>query len=105
MAAGLSTVLKWTGVFPNHSPDPTRPENLRDLQALVHRHQLDLGLAFDGDADRVIAVDGNGHILWPDRILMLLARHALAENPGRMAGVHDVKCTHQLDALDPRRRR
>lgn len=83
------------GNFPNHSPDPTQPENLRALQALVQAQQLDMGIAFDGDGDRMIAVDGNGHILWPDRILALLAQHVLAANPGRTVA-YDVKCTYRL---------
>lgn len=86
------------GNFPNHSPDPTQPANLRALQALVQAQQLDIGIAFDGDGDRMIAVDGKGHILWPDRILALLAQHVLANNPGRTVA-YDVKCTHRLDQL------
>ncbi|MFN3785410.1 MAG: phosphomannomutase/phosphoglucomutase [Thiothrix sp.] len=84
------------GSFPNHSPDPTQPANLLALRHLVQTQQLDLGIAFDGDGDRMIAVDGNGHILWPDRILALLAQRILAENPGRIVA-YDVKCTHHLD--------
>ena len=61
------------GNFPNHSPDPTDPENLEALQQLVIENKLDIGIAFDGDGDRVIAVDCNGKILWPDRIMILLA--------------------------------
>lgn len=84
------------GEFPNHSPDPTQPDNLLALQALVQEKQLDIGIAFDGDGDRMIAVDGNGHILWPDRILQLLAQSVLKEQPGRMVA-YDVKCTYRLD--------
>ena len=84
------------GNFPNHSPDPTQPANLQALQTLVQEKQLDIGLAFDGDGDRIIAVDGNGHILWPDRILQLLAQSVLKEQPGRMVA-YDVKCTYRLD--------
>lgn len=86
------------GNFPNHSPDPTRPENLQALQKLVREKQLDIGIAFDGDGDRTIAVDSNGHILWPDRILMLLAQAVLPDNPQRTVA-YDVKCTHQLDRI------
>lgn len=86
------------GTFPNHSPDPTRPENLQALQALVRKQQLDIGIAFDGDGDRMIAVDNNGHILWPDRIIMLLAQAVLPENPGRTIA-YDVKCTYQLERI------
>lgn len=83
------------GRFPHHSPDPTAPANLHALQELVQARQLDLGIAFDGDGDRMIAVDGTGHILWPDRILMYLAQTVLPAHPGRMV-VYDVKCTHRL---------
>ena len=84
------------GNFPNHSPDPTQPANLQALQALVLEQALDIGIAFDGDGDRLIAVDGNGHILWPDRILTLLAQHVLPAQPGRVVA-YDVKCTYRLD--------
>jgi phosphomannomutase/phosphoglucomutase len=86
------------GSFPNHSPDPTQAANLRALQTLVQTQSLDIGIAFDGDGDRMIAVDGNGHILWPDRILMLLAQAVLPANPGRMVA-YDVKCSAQLEPL------
>ncbi len=84
------------GTFPNHSPDPTQPANLQALQTLVREQRLDIGIAFDGDGDRLIAVDGNGHILWPDRILILLAQAVLPQQPGRTVA-YDVKCTYRLD--------
>ena len=80
------------GRFPNHSPDPTEPANLKSLQALIIREKLDLGIAFDGDGDRVIAVDGKGKILWPDRIMILLAQQVLKDAPGATV-VCDVKCS------------
>lgn len=83
------------GRFPNHSPDPTTPENLTSLQKLVVEEQLDLGIAFDGDGDRVIAVDGQGKILWPDRIMILLAQQMLQDEPGATV-VCDVKCSSLL---------
>ena len=83
------------GRFPNHSPDPTQPENLIALQQLVINEQLDLGIAFDGDGDRVIAVDGKGKILWPDRIMILLAEQVLKDAPGATV-VCDVKCSDLL---------
>lgn len=86
------------GSFPNHSPDPTQPANLQALQTLIRQHRLDIGIAFDGDGDRMIAVDSSGHIIWPDRILMLLAQSVLREQPGRMVA-YDVKCSHRLDQL------
>lgn len=83
------------GRFPNHHPDPTVPENLEDLIAAVAEHQADLGLAFDGDGDRLGVVDDQGHVIWADRQMMLYAQSILAERPG--AGiVFDVKCTGQL---------
>lgn len=83
------------GRFPNHSPDPTQPENLKDLQALVVRKKLDIGIAFDGDGDRMIAVDGKGKILWPDRIMALLADTILQKDSGRTVAF-DVKCSQLL---------
>lgn len=83
------------GNFPNHSPDPTEPKNLIALQELVVQEKLDLGIAFDGDGDRVIAVDGNGKILWPDRIMILLAQQILQQQPDATV-VCDVKCSYLL---------
>ncbi len=83
------------GTFPNHSPDPTVPENLEALSALVKKENLDLGIAFDGDGDRMIAVDNQGKILWPDRIMILLAQSVLANNPSAPI-VFDVKCSFLL---------
>ena len=83
------------GHFPNHHPDPSQPENLRDLINAVPRHQADLGLAFDGDGDRVALVDAKGGIVWPDRQLMLYAKDVLSRNPGAMI-IFDVKCSRHL---------
>ncbi len=83
------------GNFPNHPADPSCPENLRDLIAAVGEHDADLGLAFDGDGDRLGVVDGDGGILWADRQLMLFARDVLAENKGATV-VYDVKCSTRL---------
>ncbi len=83
------------GTFPNHHPDPSKPENLADLIACVRGHGLDLGLAFDGDGDRLGVVDGHGNVIWPDRQMILYTRAVLAERPG--AGiVYDVKCSSHL---------
>ncbi len=83
------------GTFPNHSPDPTAPENLTSLIKLVKDNYLDVGIAFDGDGDRMIAVDNLGNILWPDRIMMLLADNVLQAFPGgRIA--YEVKCSYLL---------
>jgi phosphomannomutase/phosphoglucomutase len=86
------------GNFPHHHPDPSQPENLSDLIAAVREHQADLGLAFDGDGDRLGVVDGQGQIVWPDRQMMLLARDILARHPGA-AVVYDVKCSRHLPEL------
>ncbi len=83
------------GHFPNHHPDPSQPENLQDLIAAVPRHQADLGLAFDGDGDRVALVDAKGGIIWPDRQLMLYAKDVLSRNPGATI-IFDVKCSRHL---------
>ncbi|MCF6191457.1 MAG: phosphomannomutase/phosphoglucomutase [Cocleimonas sp.] len=81
--------------FPNHSPDPTVPENLNDLISLVKKEKLDIGIAFDGDGDRMIAVDSNGKLLWPDRIMILLAQEVLKAQPSACI-VYDVKCSYLL---------
>ncbi len=70
------------GTFPNHHADPSQPENLQDVIAAIKLHQADVGLAFDGDGDRLGIVTSRGDIIWPDRLLMLFARALLAEKPG-----------------------
>lgn len=86
------------GRFPNHHPDPGVPENLAALQAAVTTSGADLGIAFDGDGDRVALVDNNGKIIWPDRLLMLLIEDILPRNPGRDV-LFDVKSSRHLSAL------
>jgi phosphomannomutase len=83
------------GRFPNHHPDPTVPENLEHLQAAVVQHGCDLGIAFDGDGDRIGVVDGSGRILWPDQLMVLFAREVLAARPGA-AIISDVKASQVL---------
>jgi phosphomannomutase/phosphoglucomutase len=83
------------GRFPNHHPDPTVPENLQDLMARVRATGAEVGIALDGDADRVGAVDGEGHILWGDQLVMLLARDILSRQPGATF-VSEVKCSQAL---------
>ncbi|MBI3574646.1 MAG: phosphomannomutase/phosphoglucomutase [Gammaproteobacteria bacterium] len=83
------------GTFPNHHPDPAHPENLRDLIAAVKKNKLDIGLAFDGDGDRLGVIAPDGSIIWPDRQLILYARDVLARNPGAEI-IFDVKCTRTL---------
>lgn len=86
------------GRFPHHHPDPSVPENLADLCVRVQRERADLGLAFDGDADRVGVVTDKGEIVWPDRVMMPMAADVLALNPG--AGIiFDVKCSTRLPRL------
>jgi len=86
------------GNFPNHHPDPGKPENLVDLIAKVKETGADLGLAFDGDGDRVGVVTNTGNIVFPDRLLMLFARDVVARNPGAEI-IFDVKCTRRLTPL------
>jgi phosphomannomutase len=83
------------GRFPNHLPDPTVPALLVDLQREVARTRADLGIAFDGDADRIGAVDRNGRIVWGDQLLALLARDVLQRVPGAEI-IYDVKCSQGL---------
>ncbi|HEY2026854.1 MAG TPA: phosphomannomutase/phosphoglucomutase [Gemmatimonadaceae bacterium] len=84
------------GTFPNHHPDPTVPENLNDLIAAVRHEGAELGLAFDGDADRIGLVDGDGRIIWGDHILILYARDVLARTGGGQPIIFDVKCSQAL---------
>ena len=83
------------GRFPNHPPDTSVPESYADLSKAVVESHADLGLAFDGDGDRLGVVDGAGEIIWPDRFMMLYAEEILARRPGAVF-VHDVKCTRHL---------
>ena len=83
------------GDFPNHHPDPSVPGNLRDLIASVRERGADLGIAFDGDGDRLGVVDGAGTIIWPDRQMMLFARDVLSRHPGAEI-IFDVKCSGLL---------
>lgn len=83
------------GRFPNHHPDPTIESNLVDLKAVVEEHKADLGLAFDGDADRLGVVTNLGEVIWPDRLMMLYAQAVLKTNPGATI-VYDVKCSSHL---------
>lgn len=86
------------GNFPNHHPDPSKPENLAELIATVRSSGAELGLAFDGDGDRLGVVTRDGHVIYPDRQLMLFARDVLQRRPGATI-LYDVKCTQQLSAV------
>ena len=83
------------GNFPNHHPDPTMPENLEDLRALVAAKNLDFGVAFDGDGDRIGAIDGEGRIIWGDQLLMIYAEDLLRDRPGSTI-IADVKASRAL---------
>ena len=83
------------GNFPLHHPDPTVPENLAMLIDKVRKEKADLGIAYDGDADRIGAVDEKGNILWGDELLVLFARDVLKRNPGAVM-ISEVKCSQRL---------
>jgi len=83
------------GYFPNHFPDPTVEENLTDLIKIVHDQKADLGIAFDGDADRLGVISDNGEIIWGDKLLLLFAREILKQKPGS-AIIGEVKCSQVL---------
>jgi phosphomannomutase/phosphoglucomutase len=83
------------GTFPNHHPDPSDPRNLEDLIKMVQRLDADLGIAFDGDGDRLGVVTRDGENIYADRLLMLFASDVLERNPGAVI-VYDVKCTGRL---------
>ncbi|MFT6122033.1 MAG: phosphomannomutase/phosphoglucomutase [Oleiphilaceae bacterium] len=86
------------GNFPNHHPDPGKPENLQDLIDAVKEHDADIGIAFDGDGDRIGVVTNEGKIIWPDRLLMLFAKDVVSRNPGADI-IYDVKCSRRLNGL------
>ncbi|GGY58311.1 phosphomannomutase/phosphoglucomutase [Marinobacter zhanjiangensis] len=86
------------GNFPNHHPDPGKPENLQDLIDRVQQEGADLGIAFDGDGDRLGVVTNEGKIIWPDRLMMLFARDVVSRNPGADV-LFDVKCSRRLSGI------
>jgi phosphomannomutase len=86
---------KIDGRFPSHHPDPTVPENLRQLMDAVRANKCDLGVAFDGDGDRVGAVDGQGRVIWADQMMILFAREVLRSHPGATI-ISDVKASQTL---------
>jgi len=83
------------GRFPNHHPDPTIAENMVDLADTVRKHKADLGIAFDGDGDRIGIVDEEGTIIWSDMLLLLLSRHLLLEHPGATI-ISEIKSSQML---------
>lgn len=86
------------GDFPNHHPDPADPKNLDDLITVVGAENADIGLAFDGDGDRLGVITNRGQIVWPDKLMMLFARDIVGRNPGADI-IYDVKCSRHLNAL------
>jgi len=95
---GVDTIELYTemdGRFPNHHPDPTVEENMRDLIAAVKKHRAAIGIAYDGDADRVGAVDENGKIVWGDELMVAFSRAVLRERPGATI-IGDVKCSKRM---------
>lgn len=86
------------GNFPNHPPDPTVSENLADLITVVTHNKADVGLAIDGDGDRLVAVTASGRIVWPDELLMIFARDVTTRHPGSDV-IFDVKSTRRLNSL------
>jgi phosphomannomutase/phosphoglucomutase len=100
--------VEWTGLycesdgsFPNHHPDPTVPENLEDIIAKVREIGADMGVAFDGDADRIGVIDEHGKIVWGDRLLIIYARDVLSRTGGGQPIIFDVKSSQSLtDAIE-----
>lgn len=90
------------GTFPHHQPDPTIPKNLEDLIDLVRQERLDVGLAYDGDGDRLGVVDHEGNIVWGDQLLILFARDILTRKPGALF-IGEVKCSQNLYDDIPKR--
>jgi phosphomannomutase/phosphoglucomutase len=86
------------GNFPNHHPDPSKTENLATLIQTVQEQGAEIGLAFDGDGDRLGVVSSQGEIIWPDRLLMLLSTDVLARNPGALI-IYDVKSSRHVAAV------
>ena len=91
----IELFCEYDGRFPNHHPDPTVPENLKDIIALVEKENADIGLAFDGDADRLGIITNKGEVIWPDRQMILFAKDVLEKNPGEKI-IFDVKCSRVL---------
>ena len=96
----VSLFCESDGTFPNHHPDPTVVENLHDLITGVHRERADIGIAFDGDADRIGVIDEKGGIVWGDHVLILYARDVLERTGRGQSIIFDVKCSQALpDAI------
>ena len=81
--------------FPNHHPDPTVVENLQDLIKAVKEHKAEVGIAYDGDSDRIGVIDDQGNVLWGDQLMVLFSRYVLKESPGA-AIIGEVKCSYTM---------
>lgn len=98
---GIGLFTESDGTFPNHHPDPTVPENLVDCIEAVRSTGAELGIAFDGDADRIGVVDANGRIIWGDQLLIVYARDVLDRTGRGQSIIFDVKCSQSLsDAIE-----
>ncbi len=89
---------EFDGDFPNHDPDPSIPENLKLLIEAVERESADIGVALDGDGDRLVVVTSSGNIIWPDQLLMIFARDVVSRNPGCDV-IFDIKSTRRLNQV------
>jgi phosphomannomutase len=97
LGASVTTLFcESDGTFPNHHPDPTVPENLEELQRAVRESGAELGIAFDGDGDRIGAVDETGRIIWGDQLLVVLGRDAVRRFGTGISVIFDVKCSELL---------
>tara|TARA_B100001287_G_scaffold26234_1_gene18979 strand:- start:8166 stop:9539 length:1374 start_codon:yes stop_codon:yes gene_type:complete len=94
----IELFCKIDGNFPNHHPDPGKIENLQDLIKVVKSESADIGIAFDGDGDRLGVVTGNGEIIYPDQLMMIFSKDVLKNNQGKSI-VFDVKCTNLLNKI------
>jgi len=91
------------GNFPNHHPDPSQPKNLQDLIEMVQSTNADIGLAFDGDGDRLGVVSPDGSVIWPDRLMILFAADVLTRNPSAQI-IYDIKCSKKPTRAYPGKR-
>jgi phosphomannomutase/phosphoglucomutase len=94
----IELFCKIDGNFPNHHPDPGKIENLQDLIKAVKSESADIGIAFDGDGDRLGVISRNGEIIYPDQLMMIFSKEVLKNNPGKEI-VFDVKCTNLLSTI------
>ena len=86
------------GTFPNHPPDPTNPENLHQIREALHKNKADLGVAFDGDGDRMILIKNDGEIIWPDQLMIIFSTQILKSEKGKI--VYDIKCSKHLNDMN-----